>query len=253
MKCNPKRTQEADMSEKRKIRILIINPNTSLSMTNHIREELLPLKRPDTELTVACPDKGPETIESAYDEAYAAPPTLELVKKANIEGYDAVVIACFSDPGLHAAREISNIPVIGIEESSLHVAAMLGAKFSIMTPRRTRIPAKREEVHIRGMDHFLASVRSLDLSVAETDADPERTKQRVFEAATQAVQEDGAEVIILGCAGMAGYAPELEKKLNIKVIDPTAVALKIAEALVDLGLTHSKTGLYAKPPQKIFK
>ena len=235
------------------MRIMIINPNTSISMTDHIREELIPLKRSDTELTVTCPDKGPETIESAYDEAFATPPTLELVRKANVEGYDAVVLACFSDPGLHAAREISSIPIIGIEESSLHVAAMLGAKFSIMTPRKTRIAAKQEEVHIRGMNYFLASVRSLDLSVAETDADPEKTKQRIFDVATKAVQEDGAEVIILGCAGMAGYAPELEKRLGIKIIDPTAVALKIAEAIVDLGLTHSKTGLYATPPEKVFK
>ena len=235
------------------MRIMIINPNTSISMTDHIREELIPLKRSDTELTVTCPDKGPETIESAYDEAFATPPTLALVKKANVEGYDAVVLACFSDPGLHAAREISSIPIIGIEESSLHVAAMLGAKFSIMTPRKTRIAAKQEEVHIRGMNYFLASVRSLDLSVAETDADPEKTKQRIFDVATKAVQEDGAEVIILGCAGMAGYAPELEKRLGIKIIDPTAVALKIAEAIVDLGLTHSKTGLYATPPEKVFK
>ena len=89
------------------MRIMIINPNTSISMTDHIREELMPLKRSDTELTVTCPDKGPETIESAYDEAFATPPTLGLVKKANLEGYDAVVLACFSDPGLHAAREIS--------------------------------------------------------------------------------------------------------------------------------------------------
>jgi allantoin racemase len=235
------------------MRIIVINPNTSISMTDHIREGLMPLKRSDTELTVTCPDKGPETIESAYDEAYATPPTLELVKKANLEGYDAVVLACFSDPGLHAAREISSIPVIGIEESSLHMAAMLGAKFSIMTPRKTRIAAKQEEVHIRGMDYFLASVRSLDLSVAETEANPEKTKQRIFDVATKAVQEDGAEVIILGCAGMAGYAPELEKRLKIKIIDPSAVALKLAEAIVDLGLTHSKTGLYATPPEKVFK
>ncbi len=118
------------------MKIMVINPNTSESMTNHLREELNRIKRSDTELTVVCPDKGPETIESAYDEAYAIPPTLELVKKANREGYDAVILACFSDPGLEAAKEISEIPVIGIEESTLHVAAMLGARFSVMTPRK---------------------------------------------------------------------------------------------------------------------
>jgi allantoin racemase len=235
------------------MKIMVINPNTSESMTNHISEELKRIKRSDTELTVVCLDKGPETIESAYDEAHAIPPTLELVKRANQEGYHAVILACFSDPGLEAAKEISEIPVIGIEESTLHIAAMLGARFSIMTPRRQRIPIRKEHVYMRGMDHFLASVRSLDLSVAETDADPEKTKKRVLEVARTAVEEDGAEVIILGCAGMAGYAPELESKLGVKVLDPTAVALKIAEAMADLGLKHSKLGLFAPPPKKRFK
>jgi len=235
------------------MKIFVINPNTSESMTDHIRRELLPLKRPGTELTVTCPSKGPDTIECAYDEALAGPPTLELIRQANREGYQAAIIACFSDPGLQAAKEISTIPVIGIQEASLHVAAMLGACFSIMTPRRARIAAKREEVHRRGMSHFLASVRSLDLSVAETDADPAKTKHRVLTVARQAVEDDGAEVIILGCAGMAGYAAEIEAQLGVRVIDPTAVALKVAEALVDLGLTHSKIGLFAAPPPKTYR
>jgi len=239
--------------ENEAMKIMIINPNTSESMTEHIRKEAEKIKRPDTVLTVLCPDKGPETIESAYDEAYAVPPTLELVRRANREGYDAVILACFSDPGLEAAKEVSKIPIVGIEEATLHMAAMLGARFSIMTPRKERIPMRTEHVHLRGLSHFLASVRSLDLSVAETDRYPERTKQRVFEVAQKAAEEDEAEVIILGCAGMAGYAPELEAKLNIRVLDPTAVALKIAEAMVDLGLTHSKRALFAFPPEKVFK
>ena len=235
------------------MKILVINPNTSIPMTNQIRSALETIKRADTELTVICPEKGPETIESAYDEAYAIPPTLELVKKANRDGFDAVILACFSDPGLDAAKEISTIPVIGIEEATLHVAAMLGAKFSIMTPRKQRIPSKIEHVHLRGLSHFLASVRSLDLTVAETEADPDKTKQRLINVAKLAVEKDGAEVIIMGCAGMAGYAQEIEQTLNIKVLDPSAVALKTAEAIVDLGLAHSKVGLFATPPEKLFK
>jgi allantoin racemase len=235
------------------MKIMVINPNTSQSMTDHLRQELERIKRRDTELTVVCAERGPETIESAYDEAFAIPPTLELVKKANQEDYHAIIIACFSDPGLEAAKEISEIPVIGIEEATLHVAAMLGAKFSVLTPRKERIPSKKAHVHVRGMEHFLASVRSLDLSVAETDKDPEKTKRRVIDVAKKAADEDGAEVIILGCAGMAGYAPEIERKLRVKVLDPTAVALKIAEAMVDLGLVHSKRGLFATPPEKSFK
>jgi allantoin racemase len=235
------------------MKIFVINPNTSVSMTDHIRKELARIRHTDTELTVRCPDKGPDTIESAYDEAFAIPPTLGLVQRANHEGHDAVILACFSDPGLEAAKEVSTIPVIGIEESSLHMASMLGARFSIMTPRRQRIPSRREHVFMRGLEHFLASVRSLDLSVAETHTNPERTKVRLLEEAKKAVEEDGAEVIILGCAGMAGYAPEIEKKLGVKVIDPLAVALKVAEAMVDLGLAHSKIGLFSAPPDKPFR
>lgn len=222
------------------MKILVINPNTSESMTQHIREELNRIKRHDTDLTVVCVENGPETIESADDEALAVPPTLDLVKEANQEDYDAIILACFSDPGLEQAKEISTIPVFGIGESSFHMAAMLGAKFSIMTTQQERIPAKTEHVRRRGLDHFLASVRSLDLSVAETDNNPEKTKARVFEEARKAAEEDGAEVIILGCAGMAGYAPEIESKLNTKVLDPTAVALKLAEAMVDLRRANKK-------------
>jgi allantoin racemase len=235
------------------MQIMVINPNTSASMTDHLGRELTAIKRPDTTLMVTCPDRGPYSIESAYDEAYAVPPTLELVVRANEQGCDGVIIACFSDPGLRAAREISNIPVIGIEEASLHAAAMLGARFSILTPRKERAAAKREEVHVRGLDYFLASVRSLDLSVAQTDEDPELTKKRVLEVTAQAVQEDGAEVVILGCAGMAGYAPEIEAALAVTVIDPASTALKLTEALVELRLMHSKIGLYAAPPAKPFK
>src|SRR3989337_451800 len=106
------------------MRIVVVNPNTSVSMTNHIRRELEIVKAPDTELTVVNPGRGPESIESAYEEAYAIPPTLELVERAAADGHDAVVLACFSDPGLEAARESVSIPVVGIGETSLHVAAM---------------------------------------------------------------------------------------------------------------------------------
>jgi allantoin racemase len=232
------------------MKIMVINPNTSVSMTDHLRAELEKIKRADTRLTVLCPDSGPITIESAYDEALAVPPTLELVRRANAEGYDGVILACFSDPGIHAAKEISEIPVVGIQEASLHAAAMLGFKFTILTPLARRIPHKHEEVRRYRLEGSLASVRALGMSVAETDADPARTKKRILEVAARAAEEDGAEVMILGCAGMAGYAAEVERELGIVVLDPSAVALKLCEALIDAGLRHSKRALFARPPAK---
>ena len=105
------------------MRIFVINPNTSASVTEHIRRELEKIKRPETELRVVNPEHGPVSIESAYDEALATPPVLELVRQANQEGYDAIVLACFSDPGLDAAKELSDVPVLGIEETTLAITA----------------------------------------------------------------------------------------------------------------------------------
>jgi allantoin racemase len=235
------------------MRIMVINPNTSSSMTDHIRRELEKVKRSDTELTVVNPERGPITIESAYDEALAAPPTLELVHRANQEAYDAVVLACFSDPALDAAREVSSVPVVGIEEATMHVAAMLGHKFAITTAFRSRVPTRELHTQLRGVEHAYACTLVLEMSVLEMDAEPERAKARILELARKAVEEEGVEVIILGCAGLAGCAEDVERELGVVVLDPTTVALKIAEALVDLGLRHSKVGRYRNPPAKEIK
>ena len=235
------------------MRIFVINPNTSVSMTDHIRRELEKIKRPDTELTVVCSTRGPISIESAYDEALAQPPTLERVRQANKEGYDAVILACFSDPALDAAKEISDILVIGIEECTMHIAAMLGHKFSITTAFRNRVSTRELHVRLRGVESAYASTLVLNMSVLEMDAEPEKTKSRILEVAREAVERDGTEVIILGCAGLAGYAEDVERELGIVVLDPTSVALKVAEAMVDLGLRHSKVGRFARPPEKEIK
>ena len=235
------------------MRIFVINPNTSESMTDHIRRELEEIKRPDTELTVVNPEHGPVSIESAYDEALAGPPTLELVRRANEEGYDAIVLACFSDPSLDAAKEVSDVPVIGIEEATLHVAAMLGHKFSIMTSLSSRIPTRDLHVRLHGLESAFASAPALNMPVLEMDANPEKAKARILELARKAVQEDGAEVIVLGCAGLAGYAEDIERELGAVVLDPTSVAFKVAEAIADLGLRHSKVGRFARPPVKEIK
>ena len=235
------------------MKIMVINPNTSQSMTDHLRRELEQIKRVDTYLTVVCPDEGPVTIESAYDEAQAIPPTLRLVERANREGYDAVIVACFSDPGLEAAREVSEILVMGIMEASLHSAAFLGAKFTILTPLPKRIPHKEKDVRRFKLEHHLASVRALGMTVAETDADPVRTQQRILEVARLAAEQDGAEVVILGCAGMVGYGEAIGRELGLAVVDPSSVALKLTEAMVDAGLRHCKRGLYAKPRSKEYK
>jgi len=235
------------------MRVFVINPNTTKSVTDHIRLQLEKIKQPDTELTVVNPEHGPVSIESVYDETLAGPPTLELVRRANEEGYDVIVLACFSDPALDAAKEVSTIPVIGIEEATLHVAAMLGHKFSITTAFSNRVPTRELHARLLGVDSAYASTLVMNMSVLDMDAHPEEAKARIQALARKAIEEDGAEVIILGCAGLAGYAEDVERELGAVVLDPTSVAFKIAEAIADLGLRHSKVGRFARPPAKEIK
>jgi len=232
------------------VKILVINPNSSKDMTTHIRAELVRIKRADSEVTVVATVGAPAAIESARDVAQAVPLLLKRVEQANKEDYDAIILACFSDPGLQAAREVSDILVLGIEEATLHVAAMLGHKFTILTPLAKRIPTKEREVRACGLESALASVRALGLTISETDTDPERTKARILRVARCAMEEDGAEVIVLGCAGMVGYAKDVENKLGLIVLDPTTVTLKVCEGLGEVGIRHCKHALYATPPHK---
>lgn len=230
------------------MKILVVNPNSSVEMTESIRSTLNAQKRRDTELTVICTEGAPPAIQSATDIAEAVPRMIPRIREANGEGYDAVIVACFSDPGLEAAREVSDALVLGIQETTVHVAAMLGHKYTILTPLASRIASKEQDVRRFKAEAAMASVRALGMTVTETEADPVRTKARALEVARQAAEEDGAEVLILGCAGMTGYAEDIERDLGVLVLDPTSVTLKVAEGLVDAGLRHSKLGLYAAPP-----
>jgi len=226
---------------------MVINPNSSEEMTASIRAVLDRIKREETVLDVVRTPGAPPAIQSATDIAISTPPMLEIVRRANQEGYDAIVIACFSDPGLEAAREISEILVMGIQETTLHIAAMLGHKYTILTPLRKRIASKEQDVRRFKAETAMASVRALGMTVPETEAYPDRTKARIIEIARQARDEDGAEVVILGCAGMVGYAEAVEKELGIIVLDPTTVTFKVCEGLVEAGVRHCKQGLYALP------
>ena len=233
--------------------IRVININTSETITAKMHAVIERVKRPDTEVDVVCPSRGPETIDSSYDEAYAVPPTLELVRKANKEGVDAILLGCFCDAGVEAAREISAVPVIAMEEATLSVALTLGNKFGILTEKRPRIAMKERHVRRAGLTERLASIRALGLSTADLDARPEETKARGIELARRMVEEDGAEVIIMGCAAMAGYSDELQETLGVPVLDPTIVSFKYAEMIIDSGLFHSRVGLYHPPLSKTFK
>lgn len=207
--------------------------------------------RPDTEITVKSLDKGPASIESMYDELLAAPWILEEVKEAEEKGFDAVIIDCMGDPGLHAARELVEIPVIGPCEASMALAHMVCHKFSVVTVLQSVIPLLERMVREYGFGERFASVRSIEVPVLELERE-EETRAALLAESKKALEEDGADTIILGCTGMLNMARGLQEALGVPVIDGAVAALKMAESLVDMKLSQSKR-VYPTPTDKIRK
>jgi allantoin racemase len=236
------------------MKIRAVTPVITESFGPMILEEFRQVARPDTEISNVFLKSGPASVESAYDESMAIPDVIDRVREAEAEGMDAVIINCFGDPGLDAAREVVSIPVVGPCEASMHLAAMLGHRFSVITVLERLIPELELHAQRYGLGGKLASARSVDLPVLDLEKGREQFVGRMVERAVAAVAEDGAHVIVLGCTGLAGLAEQVKAGLSragyeVPVLDPAATALKVAEALVDSGLAHSKL-TYPHPPEK---
>jgi len=205
------------------------------------------IARPETEAIVRQIAHGPEVLESAFDESLAVPHVIDAVRDATADAVDAVILAAFCDPGLDAVREISAIAVYGLEETTFAVALMLGNKFAILTERPHKTAVKMQHVRKHGLESRFAAVRPIGMGVADIANNPDRVWRLGLDVSRRMVEEDGAEVIILGCAAMAGYAADLQRELCVPVLDPIAVTLKVVEGLTEIGITHSKRGLFATP------
>jgi allantoin racemase len=210
--------------------------------------------RAGTEISVVSISSGPSSIESGANEALAIPGLLSRVRTAEAEGMDAVIIDCMADLGLVPARELASIPVIGPGQAAMHLAAMLGQRFSIIVPLEEEIPRVRRQVLSYGLGGKVASVRAINVPAPEIGAGGERVIQALIEESVRAVREDGAHLIVPGCTAMIGMATAVreglvERGCEVPVIDPVGVVVKLAEGLVDMGLVHSKR-TYPLPPDK---
>ncbi len=232
------------------MRILLINPNTSEEFTKRVQEIADRYAFPGTTAVAINPRSGPKSIEGVYDELLSSVGTLE-VGIEEYKNFDAIVIACYSDhPTIYALREITDKPVIGIAEASMYVACMLGYKFSIVTTNAEWEPLLWDAVRHYGLTERCASVRSTNMPVLALEEDPEDTYDLIAKTAKLAIEEDGAEVICLGCAGMAGLDKQMEKEVNVPVLDGVVCALKLLEGFVGYSLTTSKRRAYAHPGYK---
>jgi len=234
------------------MRLFIANPNTSEEMTESIGRSAEKYARRDTEIVARNPERGPESIEGYFDESIATEAVLDLLLRHRGQ-FDAYVISCFGDPGLFAAREVMNVPVIGIAEAAMLTACTLGYRFSVLDVMQRTWPQLEDLIHRYGMKHRCASIRAVELSVLDTETKSDEVKDRLVEAGRLAVENDRAEVLLLGCAGMTGLDKEIEKKLGVPVLDGVVCAVKMAEGLVDYGVTTSKVCAYKHPEPKKFK
>lgn len=217
------------------------------------REVLRRQAAPGVEVEVRSLAAGPPSIESAYEAALVVPEVVRAAREAEGQGFDAVIIGCFSDPGLEAAREVVAIPVVGPGQSALHLAAQLGGRITIISPLDGALGRVEARLRALGLADRLASVRAVNMPVLDVARERAAVLDRLTEVGRQAVAEDRAEVLVLGCMSMGflGLAADLGRSLGLPVVNPVAAGLKTAEMVVATGLSHSKAAYPAPPKQEV--
>jgi allantoin racemase len=224
------------------MKILVINPNTTASMTKKIGEAAAKAAAPGTEILAVNPSYGPASIEGYYDEVFAIPGMIEEIRKH--KEVDA--------SGLEAARCATGAPVIGIGEAGFHLASLVSGKFGVVTTLARSVPAIEHNLAKYGLSARCAGVRASEVAVLDLELPSSDAYQKISNEIGRSISEDRAEAIVLGCAGMADLACQLGKEFALPVLDGVSCAVKLAEGLVGLGIRTSRVGGYAPPRSKSY-
>jgi allantoin racemase len=235
------------------MKILVINPNTSETMTRTIGACAQAVAAPGTQIIARCPANGPASIEGHYDEAVGAVGMLEVLRQSAGEGIDATIIACFGDPGLLAAREIARGPVLGVAEAAMRAASFVATGFSVVTTMKRTCIIAEHLVDAYGVRPYCRGVRGTDVPVLALEEPGSDAYTRILAECRAALTQDGSGAIVLGCAGMTSLCERLTQALGAPVIDGVTAAVKFAEALVALKLSTSKAGDLAYPLPKEYR
>ena len=231
------------------MRLLVINPNISPSVSELIGSEARRVASPGTEITMLTAPFGVAYIETRFEALIGAYAAATLVAE-HATGHDAVIIAAFGDPGVPGIREVLDIPVVGMTEAALASVSLLGNRFSIVAISRRITAWYRESVEQNGLIGRLASIRSLDQPLRDIGAVQSDHAARLRELCTAVVEEDGADAIILGGAPLAGLARSIAGEIPVPVVDGVSSAVKHAETLVELKPGTARAGSFAAPPAK---
>ena len=234
------------------MKLLIVNPNSSETVTGAIMSSAARAASAGTELIAVTTKGGTRNVDSAFADylsgAYMIRTCLDAV---SVHRPDAVVLAGFGRVGIDALKEALTIPVVSISEASMAIACLLGHRFTTLTMLQQFIPYQQDLVRYYGFEAKCASVRAINVNVEACVTDRERTLRELTVEIQRIVADDRAEVVILACAGLCGYDAELSRLAGVPVLDPVAVGVKVAEDLVGLGLQHSKIRKFASPPQPL--
>ena len=223
-------------------RIVVINPNSSVDVTNGIDAAMEPLRFSDgPSIDCLTLKDGPPGIETQRHVDSVVGPLCGLIEREG-NNTDAFVIACFSDPGLHSARETTTRPVMGISESGITKALTLGEKFGIIAILPKGVTRHKRYIRQMGLEGRLAGDRAIGVGVTGLSAE-EEVESRMTAVGRKLIEEDGADTLIMGCAGMARYRHRLEDTLGVPVIDPSQAAVADAIAAVRLGYRNHSNNL----------
>ena len=225
------------------MKILIVNPNTTASMTKKIEIAAKTAARPDTQIVATNSQNGPESIQGFLDVATCVPGLLEEVKRHT--DVDAIVIACFDDTGLDAVRTLVSVPVLGIGEAAYHAASMIASKFSVITTLSRSVPGLENNLMQYGLAQKCVRVRATNIPVLKIEEGDPETLSKIRSEIREAIEHDSAEAIVLGCAGMTDLMADLSGEFGLPVIDGISAGITFAEALVNNGLKTSKIGAYS--------
>ena len=232
-------------------RILWINPIGTDCLDAPLAEYLSGFCSPRTDLTVVSLESGPVNLNYSFHEALVVPAILRLVKRAEKDGYDGIIVGCFNDTGVLESRQMATIPVMGPGEAAHHLASLLGWRWRVLVSQELCIAKMARLAGQLGFWPERVSFQSVMIDVHDFQTNAELTEQRLLDASKASVEKDLVEVIVLGCTALYGYFRRLQKEIDVPVIDVSVAALKGMESLLELRRhtmwTFSKRLTYAGP------
>ena len=221
----------------------VINPVTPEKFVE-VDQSYLNDVLPDSNITVKSIEKGPKSVETEFLQSFALKEIVKVIN-SNKDDFDGFLINCFADPGVEAARRVTDKPVFGCGEPSMHLASLLGHKFGLITVKNSQRIIE-DNIRKYGLNKNLALMEQIDLSVLELDENPGKVVKKVSKK-EERIRQSGGEVILLGCTGMASIKSRLKNELTLPLVEPLHASARMLNSIIELGVEHYSQSFYSNP------